>query len=274
MAAASWRAHLPDGVRADELDLTAKGSLPAAWAAAWESAPKSPVLFVQDRGWITAEELEQASRRTAGRLRGAGLEPGDRMLFSAESSLELVVAHVAAMRAGIVVLPANTAYGERELGHVVADARPRAALLDDPERAGWISAAAPDTLVLGPEIDLPEHEAGELDTAATADPALIGYTSGTTGSPKGAILSHGNLLAGSEAVRLAWRWTEADRLVLALPLFHVHGLCVGLHGTLLAGASAVLLPRFDVDAVLDAVAEHDGDAVLRGADDVSPARAL
>ena len=87
--------------------------------------------------------------------------------------------------------------------------------------------------------------------------ALIGYTSGTTGRPKGAVLSHANLLTGSESVRVAWRWTESDRLVLALPLFHAHGLCVGLHGTLLAGASAVLLGRFDVDAVLDAAAEHD-----------------
>ena len=77
------------------------------------------------------------------------------------------------------------------------------------------------------------------------------------GAPKGAVLSHGNLLASSESVRLAWRWTGDDRLVLALPLFHIHGLGVGLHGTLLAGASAVLLPRFDPDAVLDAVAAHD-----------------
>jgi malonyl-CoA/methylmalonyl-CoA synthetase len=70
-------------------------------------------------------------------------------------------------------------------------------------------------------------------------------------------LSHANLLAGSESVGLAWRWSSADRLVLALPLFHAHGLCVGLHGTLLAGASAVLLRHFDVDAVLDAAREHD-----------------
>ena len=86
---------------------------------------------------------------------------------------------------------------------------------------------------------------------------MIGYTSGTTGSPKGAVLSHANLLAGSESVGLAWRWAPADRLVLALPLFHAHGLCVGLHGTLLAGASAVLLPRFEADAVLDAAREHE-----------------
>jgi malonyl-CoA/methylmalonyl-CoA synthetase len=71
------------------------------------------------------------------------------------------------------------------------------------------------------------------------------------------MLTHGNALASCEALRLAWRWAASDRLVLALPLFHVHGLGVGLHGTLLCGASAVLLPRFDVDLVLDAAREHD-----------------
>ncbi|MGZ4322365.1 MAG: AMP-binding protein [Solirubrobacteraceae bacterium] len=258
MSVLAWEAHLPAGVRADDLDLTAKGSLSSAWVGVWASAPSAPTLFDRDRGWIHAEHLEDATRRVAGRLQGAGLEPGDRMLFSAESSLELVIAHVAALRSGIVVVPANTAYREREVAHIVTDARPKAALVDDPDRARWIRAAAgPETVVVGPDVDLPDHEPAVLDATALDEPALIGYTSGTTGSPKGAVLTHANLLAGSESVGLAWRWTASDRLVLALPLFHVHGLCVGLHGTLLAGASAVLLARFDVDSVLDAAGSHD-----------------
>ncbi|HEX8804459.1 MAG TPA: AMP-binding protein, partial [Acidimicrobiales bacterium] len=99
-----------------------------------------------------------------------------------------------------------------------------------------------------------------LDAAGPGDPALLPYTSGTTGTPKGALLSHGNLLASAEAVRLAWRWTADDRLVLCLPLFHVHGLGVGVHGTLLAGASAVLHERFDPEAVLAEAA--GGEATL------------
>src|SRR5918997_2510578 len=258
MTVLAWGAHVPPGVRADNLDLTAKGSLPSAWVGIWASAPSAPTLSDRDRGWIGAEQLEDATRRVAGRLQGAGLEPGDRMLFSAASSLDLVIAHVAALRSGIVVVPANTAYRERELAQIVTDARPKAALVDDADRARWISAAAgPATVVVGPDVDLPDGDPAVIDAIAPDDPALIGYTSGTTGSPKGAVLTHANLLAGSESVRLAWRWTGSDRLVLALPLFHVHGLCVGLHGTLLAGASAVLLPRFDVDAVLDAASGHD-----------------
>jgi malonyl-CoA/methylmalonyl-CoA synthetase len=256
VAVLGWQAHLPAGMRADELELTAKRTLPAAWARVWAAAPAAPTLFDRDRGWIAAGQLEEATRRVAGRLQGAGLEPGDRMLFSAESSLGLVVAHVAALRSGIVVVPANTAYRERELAHVVTDSRPKAALLDDPDRARWVAAAASRTVLVGPDVELPDRDPASLDAASADTPALIGYTSGTTGSPKGAVLTHANLLAGSEAVGLAWRWTAADRLVLALPLFHVHGLCVGLHGTLLAGASAVLLPRFEADAVLDAANTH------------------
>src|SRR5207237_970724 len=76
--------------------------------------------------------------------------------------------------------------------------------------------------------------------------------SGTTGAPKGVVLSHGNLLASAEALLIAWRWTSEDRLILALPLFHMHGLGVGVHGTLLAGASAILQPKFDPQTVLAA----------------------
>jgi malonyl-CoA/methylmalonyl-CoA synthetase len=257
MTVAGWEAHLPAGMRAEDVDLIAKRSLPAAWAMLWASNCSSPSLFSRSRGWMIAGELEDATRRVAGRLHGAGLEPGDRMLFSAESSLELAIAHIAALRSGIVVVPANTGYREREIAHIVSDARPKAALVESDDRARWVRAAAgPKTLVVGPEVDLSEHAAPTLDAAAPESPALIGYTSGTTGSPKGAVLSHANLLAGTESVGLAWRWTAADRLVLALPLFHAHGLCVGLHGTLLAGASAVLLPKFDADAVLDAAGEH------------------
>jgi malonyl-CoA/methylmalonyl-CoA synthetase len=253
-----WRTHLPAGIEPDAVDLTAGGSLPAAWAESWAAAPGAPVIREVTGDWITAAELEAASARVAGRLHGAGLGPGDRMLFSAATSLELVIAHVAALRAGIVVLPANTAYRERELAHIVNDARPTAALVDDEERAAWIRTAAPETLIVGPDVALRDAAPPPLDVSAPTDAALIGYTSGTTGSPKGAVLSHANLLAGVESVRIAWRWSAEDRLVLALPLFHIHGLGVGLHGTLLAGASAVLLPRFDADAVLDAARDGAG----------------
>jgi malonyl-CoA/methylmalonyl-CoA synthetase len=253
----AWRAHLPAGAGQDDLDLLAAGSLPAAWRRLGETGPDRPALWAAERGWRSRGELEAASARVAGRLRRAGLAPGDRVLVSAASSMDLVVAYLGALRMGLVVVPVNTAYREREVAHIVGDAGPRAAVVDDPDRGRWAQrAAGGDLLVTGPEVGLPDGDPPPLDTAGPGDPALLCYTSGTTGAPKGAVLAHGNLLASAEALRLAWRWEPDDRLVLALPLFHIHGLGVGLHGTLLAGASAVLLPRFEADAVLDAARDH------------------
>jgi malonyl-CoA/methylmalonyl-CoA synthetase len=259
----AWAVHLPAGVDPATVDLVAAGSLPAAWARVAAAEPARPALWQAGR-WLSRGELEAASRRVAGRLHRAGLRPADRVLFSAGTSLELAVAHVAALRLRLVAVPVNTAYREREVAHIAADAEPRAAVVDDPERAGWIRAGAGGGLVMvGPEVDLPDGDPPELDAAARDDMAMLIYTSGTTGAPKGAELTHGNLLAGAEAIRLAWRWAEDDRLLLALPLFHIHGLGNGLHGTLLAGASAVLQPRFEPDGLLDAVRDH-GATLLFG----------
>jgi malonyl-CoA/methylmalonyl-CoA synthetase len=207
--------------------------------------------------WWSAAELDEATRAAAGRLTGAGLQPGDRVLWSTGSSVGAVVAHIGALRAGLVVVPANTAYSRAEIAHIAGDVGPAAAIVDDPVVGRWASeASGRATVVTGPSIDLPEGRCGHIDTAGPADPALICFTSGTTGSPKGAVLRHSNLLAATASVVAAWRWTPEDRLVHALPIFHAHGLCVGVYGTLLAGGSAVLLPGFDPAAVLDAAAGH------------------
>jgi malonyl-CoA/methylmalonyl-CoA synthetase len=256
--APTWVVHLPAGADPARLDLLAEETLPRGWARRFAAEPARPVLWERRRGWVSAGALDTASRRVAARFHRAGLRAGDRILMSAATSLDLVEAHVGALRLGLVVVPANPAYQEREIAHLVADARPRAAVVDDRDRARWVARASEtDPIIVGPAVDLPDGPDVGVEGAGPGDPAVIGYTSGTTGAPKGAVLSHANLLASSESVRLAWRWEAADRLVLALPLFHIHGLGVGLHGTLLAGGSAVLLPGFDPDVVLDAVAAHD-----------------
>ncbi len=249
-------AHLPAG--SPSPDLLADGSLPGSWTHRWAEDGGARVLFEDATGWTSAGELEQRTRAVAGRYAAAGLARGDRLVLSAAAGVDLVVAHVAALRLGLVVVPVNGAYGPREVAAVAADARPTAAVVDSAERGGWVrEAAGGPVVVTGPDVDLPGGPDPVLDDLGPGDPALLVYTSGTTGAPKGAVLSHGNLLASAEAVRLAWRWTPADRLVLALPLFHVHGLAVGLHGTLTAGASAVLRPRFDAGDLLDSVRAHE-----------------
>ena len=256
----SWARHLPEGTDPTSVDLLRERSLPAAWAARWSEAPDAVVL-VGDGTEVRAGELDTRTRTVAGRLAAAGLRPGDRVLMSASPSVDLVVAHVAALRLGLVVVPVNGGYREREVAHIVTDSEPAAAVVDEPERGEWIRAASDRPVtVVSSAVELPDGDPGQfglsLDASAPDDLALLVYTSGTTGAPKGAMLTHGNILASAEAVRIAWRWTASDRLVLALPLFHMHGLGVGVHGTLLSGASAVLVPRFTPDAVLDAARDH------------------
>ena len=253
-----WSRHLPVGTDPSAIDLTAAGSLPAAWARAWAGAPNRPVV-ADAGGWVTAGELEARTRAVAGRYTAAGLVPGDRLVVSAAASHDVVVAHVGALRAGLVVVPVNGAYREREVAQIARDCRPAAAVVDDPAMGDWVAAATGAPVVTcGPDVALADGPAPPLDTAAPGDDAMLCYTSGTTGVPKGARLTHANLLAGAEALRIAWRWVPDDRLVLALPLFHMHGVGVGLHGTLLAGASAVLVPRFEPGAVLDAARAERG----------------
>ena len=248
--------HFPRGVDPDDVDLLDEVSLPAAWSKRWASGVSEPTLWDAGSGWITRGDLAQRTKAAAGRLYGAGLRKGDRIILSAVASVDLVVAHVAALRLGLIVVPVNGAYQQAELAHIVGDADPRAAVVDKPEWVRWLAELVPDMTVVSPRLDLDDATAPSLDHLSSGDPALLGYTSGTTGVPKGAVLTHGNLLAGAESVRIAWRWTPDDRLVLALPLFHMHGLGVGLHGTLLTGASAVLLDGFSPDAVLDAAQAH------------------
>jgi malonyl-CoA/methylmalonyl-CoA synthetase len=128
--------------------------------------------------------------------------------------------------------------------------------VDDRARARRIGAAQGS--IFGVDLDLPDPRDAPIDRSRSGDPALLVYTSGTTGRPKGAPLTHGNLLAGATAVNLAWRWQPDDRLLLTLPLFHVHGLGVGINGSLCAGAAIVLRPRFEID-----------DVVARSADGIS-----
>ncbi len=243
--------HLPPGVRAAAIDLLADGSLTGRWTRHWRERPAWPQLQDIDGTWISSAELEQRTRLIAERLRAAGLTAGERLVLSGGASAQFVIAYIAALRAGLVVVPANAGYKRPEVQALVRAARPAAAVVDDRERATWI-AEATDAQTPVWNIDLaqtlPPHDGvgHEIDRAGAADPALMIFTSGTTGRPKGALISHGNLLCSATAVELAWRWQPDDRLLLVLPLFHVHGLGVGLNGSLCAGAAVVLRPRFDV----------------------------
>jgi malonyl-CoA/methylmalonyl-CoA synthetase len=182
------------------------------------------------------------------------------VLFSCSPSVETVLAYVGMLRLGAVVVPANTGYTRGELDHIVGDVRPVAAVADDVERIPALPLGVRSTALTRPTprgLRLVRDVPLDLDAAADTDAAMIAFTSGTTGRPKGAVLSHGNLRAGAEALVQAWGWTPDDRLVHALPMFHMHGLGAAINGSLTAGSSMVVLPRFDPAAVVDAAAAYD-----------------
>jgi malonyl-CoA/methylmalonyl-CoA synthetase len=252
MTGSKWAVHLPPELDPAEVQLLAEPNLTRRWTARWRERGDAPMLCDVDGRWLTAAEIEEHTRHAAQRLRATGLEPLDRLLIVASSSAEFVIAYIAALRAGLTVVPINPAYTRSEVARIVRACTPAAAAVDSDERSGWVrEAAEPGLIVFGTSLDLAEGSEIDLDNADAGDTAILVFTSGTTGQPKGVPLSHANLLSSATAVNLAWRWAPDDRLLLTLPLFHVHGLGVGLNGTLCAGAAAVLRARFDAADVAE-----------------------
>ncbi len=198
-----------------------------------------------------AATLDGRTAALAAVLGARGVSPGDRVLWCARATLPSIEVLLAVVRRGAVLVPLSPSATGSEIDHVVGDAGPVLAVCD---------RARPDAFSGGPPVvgvdELTAAAASAEPVGVTArrpdDDALIVYTSGTTGRPKGAVHTHASLLAGVSALLTAWDWRAEDRLVLCLPLFHVHGLCAGLFGTLTAGASAVVFDRFDEEAILRA----------------------
>ena len=197
---------------------------------------------------LSYAELDRAARAHAARMIGDGIAAGDRVALWATPHPATVAALVGNALAGFVSVPLNPAIGSAELAHVLRDAAPRVVLAAEPApflpRTPGVRAIALD----GPAAFEPGHE------PAPDDPLLVLYTSGTTGPPKGAVLTHRNAAFDLDGLAAAWGWTEDDALVHALPLFHVHGLVLGIFGTLRVGARVELLPHFAPEAVCGAMA--------------------
>jgi malonyl-CoA/methylmalonyl-CoA synthetase len=223
--------------------------------------PDQPFLSTIDGRRFSYADAERASARIARALLSAGVQPGDRVAMQVEKSAEAILLYLATLRVGAVLLPLNTAYTLHELEFFLRDAAPRvlvcapARLAELEPLARQIGIASIQTLGTdgrtGTLLELASRQAPLLDEVPRApdELAAILYTSGTTGRSKGAMLTHDNLWSNAEVLRSAWRYTQRDVLLHALPIFHVHGLFVAINLTLAAGASLVLLPRFEPDAV-------------------------
>ena len=241
----SWRLHLrPDTALPDDpaacRQILRQGTLPEALLRRG-----SGTALLAGGVSYSHDDLRRQAERVAAGLSGLGVGVGSRVSLYAANSAQWVVAYLGALRAGATVNPFNPAYRRAEVEHILSDCAPQVVVADR-ERRPLVESLF-DRLPGRPQIvaieDLPEGDtAPQLPARRPEDPALIMYTSGTTGRPKGALLDHGNMLAQARGVIEAWRWEPSDRLVLCLPLFHVHGLGLGLHGTLLRGAATVLVP--------------------------------
>lgn len=216
--------------------------------------PGREVVFRSKDSRLTRDELRSEAEQVAGGLSQLGVNPGDRVAIFAASSLDWVKAYTGAQRAGACVVPMNPDYHSGEAQHILSDSDPALVVADEP-RAEIVATLG---LRIVPLEDMPRGAPPPMPAVTSDDPAAILYTSGTTGRPKGAVLDHGGLLAQARGAIEAWRWKSQDVLVHALPLFHLHGLGMGLHGTLLSGASATLVP-FSPAGVVAELTRPDSD---------------
>jgi malonyl-CoA/methylmalonyl-CoA synthetase len=215
-------------------------------AAGFAHARDSVALELEDgRSWSYAE-LDAEAGRYANLLTSLGLQAGDRVAVQVEKSAQSVFLYLGCLRAGLVYLPLNTAYQESEVAFFSADAAPKAAFCR-PEARPWFGGV-PHFPALGDAAQLPARFA--TVERQPDDLACIVYTSGTTGRPKGAMVTHHNLGSNARALHAAWHFRPGDVLLHALPMFHVHGLFVALHTALLNGSRMIFLPRFEAKEVL------------------------
>ncbi|MGW6054477.1 acyl-CoA synthetase [Streptomyces sp. NPDC055189] len=212
-----------------------------------------PALRFGERS-LTYAELAAAAGSLA-----ASIGSARRVALWATPTLETAVGVVAALLAGVPVVPLNPKIGERELGHIVADSAP-SVVLAAPGDELPVSLGALERTDITPT---PATTAPATPVEPGPDsPALVVYTSGTTGPPKGAVLPRRALSATLDALEDAWQWTSDDVLVHGLPLFHVHGLILGILGPLRRGGSVRHLGRFSVEGVRHELA--DGATMLFG----------
>lgn len=218
-----------------------------------------PLIEADGRIWTYAD-IESAAARLSAHLHELGVAPGERLCVQTDKSVETVILYIACVRAGAIYLPLNVDYTEAELAYFLGDSEPVLAVcqtssVDIFARIGGerLTVRTIETLFAdqGSDEALPVPRGPD-------DVAAILYTSGTTGKPKGAMLTQANLVSNGDVLIDLWRFTPEDRLIHALPIFHVHGLFVAMHCAIFSGASVIFLAKFESGMVI----AHMADATV------------
>ncbi|HCH22776.1 MAG TPA: malonyl-CoA synthase [Oceanospirillaceae bacterium] len=240
---------------------------PLAYALRQASINHGAAIFIHahgERAAITYNEFFANCEKMAAALVVAGLQPGERVAAQIEKTVTGLELYVGTVLAGGVFLPLNTAYTLTELDYFFTDAAP-SVVICDPDRKSAIAAMLIDqdvsvwSLAANESGDArqlrDQQEAGFSAVARTDDDlGAILYTSGTTGQPKGAMLTHRGLVSNALTLQDAWQYSANDCLIHALPIFHIHGLFVAINITLVAGASLNYMAKYQAQAVTDAMA--------------------
>lgn len=222
----------------------------AAEAADFIRAPSGETLF-------TYQDLEEQSARFAASLKKLGVKPGDRVIVQVPKTPQALFLYFGCLRMGAISLPLNTAYQDDELAYFITDAEP-ALMVCHPNKAAFFESLVGHQVVtlneqgeteLSNEMD---RESADFSTLDCDDDtiAVILYTSGTTGRPKGAMISHGNLASNSQTLLDAWQWQPGDVMLHALPIFHIHGLFVASNLPVLNGSPIIFLSGFDPEQII------------------------
>ncbi|MBA57710.1 MAG: malonyl-CoA synthase [Gammaproteobacteria bacterium] len=201
-------------------------------------------------------DIDQKSGSIASYLTNLGLKEGDRLMAQMEKTPETILLYLACLRSGIVYIPLNTSYLTEEIKFFVNDAEP-SLIVTDREREKTFELLIEKKKVLTIEsliesTSKPENQEKSFLTKEMSDSsiAVMLYTSGTTGNPKGAMISHGNLLSNVISLTKIWKWEKNDVLLHSLPIYHVHGLFVGLHMPLFNSSAIIYLDKFSASQVV------------------------
>ncbi|MGY4509565.1 AMP-binding protein [Bradyrhizobium sp. USDA 3650] len=224
--------------------------------------PTGAVFELETGQTLTREWLHVLSGRYANALRRSGCAAGDRVAVQLEKSAHAFALYLACLRAGFCYLPMNTAYRPAEMGYLLQDAQPAVFFrgLTAEALAGEIVPATTKAFTFGPQgegtfapvVELVDPTYRTIELSGTAPAALL-YTSGTTGRPKGALISHGALSYSARTLSELWGFSASDVLLHTLPIFHSHGLFISFNVALASGARLLLQSKFDAADVLKAL---------------------